>query len=88
MVSSRAARLAAAAIASLIEQQSLPDNEPIVIGVNGSTFEKYPHMPERIEASLQSWFGQDAVSNRIHLEVATDGGSIGAALVAMLYQEE
>lgn len=87
LVSSRAASLAAAAIASLIEQQQLhvdTNNRPIVIGVNGSTFEKYPTMPRRICEALQKWFDPQ-IGSRIQLELASDGGSIGGALVAMLY---
>lgn len=89
IVSDRAARLAAAAMASLIEQQDDLINGigPIVIGVNGSTYEKYPNMHDRILSSLKTWFGPQ-VSERIQLEVATDGGSIGGALIAMLAEKE
>lgn len=60
---------------------------PIVIGVNGSTYEKYSTMHDRILKSLVTWFGPQ-VSGRIRLEVATDGGSIGGALIAMLAEKE
>ena len=84
MVSTRAAGLAAAAIAAMIEQQSFTPEQDIVIGINGTTFERYPRMPERMHSFLDDWFGQD-IGSRIKLQVARDGGSIGAALVAMLY---
>ena len=86
IVSSRAATLAAAGITAIIERQDIitRSNDPIIIGVNGSTFEKYPHMQERVKEALYRWFG-DKVSQRIDLGVARDGGSIGGALVAMLY---
>jgi hexokinase len=89
IVSNRAARLAAAAMVSLIEQQQddLPKEDDIVIGVNGSTYEKYPRMHERILESLHDWFGPE-LGNRIKLEVATDGGSIGGALIAMLAEKQ
>lgn len=89
IVSNRAARLAGAAMASLIEQQDevLNGSGPIVIGVNGSTYQKYPHMHERIYESLVTWFGPE-ISNRIRVELATDGGSIGGALIAMLAEKE
>ncbi|KAI8147580.1 hypothetical protein BJV82DRAFT_596099 [Fennellomyces sp. T-0311] len=87
MISTRAATLAAAAIAAIIEQQTFEPDQDIVIGVNGTTFEMYPAMPERIHQALEQWFGE-TMAKRIRLEVARDGGSIGAALVAMLYQEE
>lgn len=88
-VSNRAAQLAAAAMASLIEQQDdlLRSTELIVIGINGSTFEKYPAMSNRIQQSLTNWFGPK-ISQRIQLEIATDGGSIGGALIAMLAGKE
>ncbi|CEG68604.1 hypothetical protein RMATCC62417_04833 [Rhizopus microsporus] len=88
-VSNRAAQLAAAAMVSLIEQQDdlLRSTEPIVIGINGSTFEKYPAMSNRIQQSLATWFGPK-ISQRIQLEIATDGGSIGGALIAMLVGKE
>ncbi|KAI8636144.1 hypothetical protein BD408DRAFT_426611 [Parasitella parasitica] len=89
LVSDRAARLAAAAMASLIEQQQdlMAGSGPIVIGVNGSTYEKYPNMHQRICDSLVAWFDPQ-VSQRIQLELATDGGSIGGALIAMLAEKE
>lgn len=89
IVSNRAARLAGAAMASLIEQQEdvLNGSGPIVIGVNGSTYEKYSNMHDRIYQSLVTWFGPE-VSNRISVELATDGGSIGGALIAMLAEKE
>lgn len=88
-MSNRAARLAAAAMASLIEQQSdlLNSTRPIVLGVNGSTYEKYPNMHDRILGSLVTWFGPE-VGKRIRLELAKDGGSIGGALIAMLAEKE
>ncbi|KAI9489661.1 hypothetical protein BDB00DRAFT_770195 [Zychaea mexicana] len=86
MVSTRAAGLAAAALVAIIEQQSFKPDQDIVVGVNGTTFEMYPGMPQRIHRALEQWFGE-SIAKRIKLEVARDGGSIGAALVAMLYQE-
>lgn len=76
-------------MASLIEQQAdlLNGTGPIILGVNGSTYEKYPNMHERILESLINWFGPE-VGARIRLELATDGGSIGGALIAMLAEKE
>ncbi|KAL7313455.1 hypothetical protein PS15m_007202 [Mucor circinelloides] len=89
IVSNRAAKLAGAAMASLIEQQQdlMTGSGPIIIGVNGSTYEKYPDMHERIHRSLVTWFDPQ-VSERIRVELATDGGSIGGALIAMLAEKE
>ncbi|KAI8342603.1 hypothetical protein BC941DRAFT_345488 [Chlamydoabsidia padenii] len=88
-VATRGAKLAAAAIASLIEQQQdllQDETKPIIIGINGSTYELYPQMPERILAALSEWFGP-TITSRIRLDVARDGASIGGALIAMLYAE-
>jgi hexokinase len=89
VVATRAASLVAVAIASLIEQQELHTggDKDIIIGMNGSTYEFYPYMEERIHRSLKEWFGTE-VSDRIRLEVARDGGSIGGALIAMLCERQ
>lgn len=85
IVASRSAALASVAIISTLMQQNLhTGTDDIVVGVNGSTYEFYPHMEERVRRSLEEWFGKE-VANRIKLEIARDGGSIGGALVAMLY---
>ncbi|KAG1124681.1 hypothetical protein G6F42_009394 [Rhizopus arrhizus] len=89
IVAIRSAALACAAIAAMIEQQGLDkldDGHDIVIGINGSTYEFYPYMAERVHRSLRNWFGTE-VSDKIRLEVAKDGGSIGGALIAMLCNE-
>ncbi|KAI8578721.1 hypothetical protein K450DRAFT_175923 [Umbelopsis ramanniana AG] len=85
IVATRAASLVAVAIASMIEQQELHtgNDKDIIIGMNGSTYEFYPYMEERIHRSLKEWFGTE-VSDRIRFEIARDGGSIGGALIAML----
>lgn len=86
IVATRSAALVAASIAAMIEQQGLEkkeDKHDIVIGINGSTYEFYPYMAERVHRSLRDWFGAE-VSDRIRLEIAKDGGSIGGALIAML----
>lgn len=73
----------------MIEQQTelLEGTDDIVIGVNGSTYEKYPKMHGRICESLSSWFTPETYK-RIYVELATDGGSIGGALIAMLAEKE
>ncbi|KAI8972300.1 hypothetical protein BDB01DRAFT_839494 [Pilobolus umbonatus] len=83
-VSTRAASLVSVAIISLIEQQQLWNRqEHIIIGINGSTFQYYPHMDSRIRNVLNEWYGTDT-TGRIDLEVASEGGSVGGALIAML----
>ena len=84
IVSTRGAIMVAVAIASMIEKQQLHtiNQNNIIIGMNGSTYEFYPYMDERVKA-LKTWFGVDT-SERIRIEIAREGGSIGGALIAML----
>lgn len=89
IVAIRSASLTCAAIAAMVEQQGLhkqEDGHDIVIGINGSTYEFYPYMAERVHRSLRNWFGTE-ISDRIRMEIAKDGGSIGGALIAMLCNE-
>lgn len=85
-VAIRSAALTSASIAAMIQQQGLDkrkDDNDIVIGVNGSTYEFYPYMAGRVQRSLRDWFGSE-ISDRIRMEISKDGGSIGGALIAML----
>ncbi|KAG1223849.1 hypothetical protein G6F35_004399 [Rhizopus arrhizus] len=81
IVAARSASLVAVAIISLLEQQGLSDH--MVVGINGSTYEFYPHMDQRVRQALDEWFGKE-MSSKIILEVASEGGSVGGALIAML----
>ncbi|KAI8070804.1 hypothetical protein BC940DRAFT_295600 [Gongronella butleri] len=85
IISTRSAILCSAAIAALIDQQGLikKSDGDIIIGMNGSTYEYYPFMEERMHRALRNWFGVE-ISDRIRLEVAHEGGSVGGALIAML----
>jgi hexokinase len=86
IVSTRAASLAAVAIISLVEQQKLLNREKeddIVVGVDGSTYAYYPHMDLRVRRALDEWYGKET-SSKITVEVASEGGSVGGALIAML----
>ncbi|CAM0141041.1 hypothetical protein VKS41_002304 [Umbelopsis sp. WA50703] len=85
IVSTRGAIMVAIAIASMIEKQQLhtKDSSSIVIGLNGSTYEFYPYMDDRVHKALRTWFGVE-ISERIRIEIAREGGSIGGALIAML----
>ncbi|ORZ25173.1 hypothetical protein BCR42DRAFT_485382 [Absidia repens] len=85
IVSTRSAQLCSCAIAALIQQQGLitKSDADIVVGMNGSTYEFYPFMEERVHRALREWFGVE-ISDRIRLEIAHEGGSVGGALIAML----
>ncbi|KAF9557822.1 glucokinase [Mortierella alpina] len=88
-IGKRSAAMTAAACAALLYKASgasvnLDDpNDITTIGIDGSVFEKYPHFSHSMMESLTEILGSDRAS-RIRLELARDGGCIGAALVAMV----
>ncbi|KAF9947206.1 glucokinase [Mortierella alpina] len=88
-IGKRSAAMTAAACAALLHKANgasvnLDDpNEITTIGIDGSVFEKYPHFSHSMMESLTEILGSDRAS-RIRLELARDGGCIGAALVAMV----
>ncbi|KAG0005554.1 glucokinase [Entomortierella chlamydospora] len=88
-IGKRSATMTAAACVALLQKANgssvnLDDpNEITTIGIDGSVFEKYPHFSHSMMESLIEIMGQDRAS-RIRLELARDGGCIGAALVAMV----
>ncbi|KAF9329998.1 glucokinase [Podila minutissima] len=85
----RSAAMVAAACSALLYKAngrsvSLDDtNEITTIGIDGSVFEKYPHFSLSMMEALANILGKDRAT-RIRLELARDGGCIGAALVAMV----
>ncbi|KAI1313048.1 glucokinase [Mortierella claussenii] len=88
-IGKRSATMTAAACVALLYKANgasvkLDDpNEITTIGIDGSVFEKYPQFSHSMMESLIDILGQDRAS-RIRLELARDGGCIGAALVAMV----
>ncbi|KAK3836042.1 MAG: hypothetical protein JOS17DRAFT_735926 [Linnemannia elongata] len=88
-IGQRSATMTAAACAALLHKANgtsvkLDDaNEITTIGIDGSVFEKYPHFSHSMMDALTDILGKDRAS-RIRLELARDGGCIGAALVAMV----
>ncbi|KAF9439198.1 glucokinase [Entomortierella beljakovae] len=88
-IGKRSATMTAAACVALLlkangSSVNLDDTKEITtIGIDGSVFEKYPHFSHSMMESLVEIMGQDRAS-RIRLELARDGGCIGAALVAMV----
>ncbi|KAG0032958.1 glucokinase [Podila clonocystis] len=85
----RSAAMVAAACSALLYKANgrsvnLDDTSEITtIGIDGSVFEKYPHFSRSMMEALADILGEDRAS-RIRLELARDGGCIGAALVAMV----
>ncbi|KAF9584027.1 glucokinase [Lunasporangiospora selenospora] len=90
-VGKRSAVMTAAACAALLQKASGASvnldnaNEITTIGIDGSVFEKYPHFAHKMMEAMTDILGKDRAS-RVRLELARDGGCIGAALVAMVAQ--
>ncbi|KAG0040864.1 glucokinase [Podila clonocystis] len=88
-IGKRSAKMTAAACAALLHKAngaSVKLDDPMeitTIGIDGSVFEKYPHFSRKMMDALTEILGQDRAS-RVRLELARDGGCIGAALVAMV----
>ncbi|KAH9443193.1 hypothetical protein MJO28_014526 [Puccinia striiformis f. sp. tritici] len=88
IVATRAARLSAAAIATVIKQteadsaSSLATDQKISIGVDGSLIERYENFIDRLKRGLKDLF-DDQVYAKIEIELAKDGSGVGAALCAL-----
>ncbi|KAG0331836.1 glucokinase [Podila humilis] len=88
-IGKRSAKMTAAACTALLQKANGgsvnldDDKEVTTIGVDGSVFEKYPHFSRKMMDALTEILGQDRAS-RVRLELARDGGCVGAALVAMI----
>ncbi|GAB5587874.1 glucokinase [Umbelopsis nana] len=82
LVGTRAARLAAAAIAGIVRQIDCVE-EGCDIGIDGSLYEFYPSFEQRIEQGLRELFpGVPDITKKIRLGLAKDGSGVGAALCA------
>ena len=78
MVSTRAARLAAAAIVAVVRKTGHDD---ATVAIDGSVFEKYPHFQADMENAIEEMCGS---SKRLRLVHAEDGSGKGAALIAAI----
>ncbi len=74
LVSRRAARLAAMAIAAVCERMGGP-SQPRVAGIDGSLFKLYPGFKGEMEAALGE------LGARCELVLAEDGSGVGAAAI-------
>ncbi|KAH8551484.1 hexokinase-domain-containing protein [Umbelopsis sp. PMI_123] len=82
LVGTRAARLAAAAIAGIVRQCRSIENG-CDIGIDGSLYEFYPSFEQRIEQGLRELFPNTPdINKKIRLGLAKDGSGVGAALCA------
>ncbi|TPX59533.1 hexokinase [Powellomyces hirtus] len=80
LVGTRAARLAAIGVASVITKTNKLDGA--TVAVDGSVFEHYPHFANRMRDALRELLGINA--DNIVLAQARDGSGQGAALIAAL----
>ncbi|KAJ4472102.1 hypothetical protein J3R30DRAFT_1034598 [Lentinula aciculospora] len=59
-----------------------PKEENIVVGVDGSLIQFYPHFERTMRESLRSIVGED-IERRVEIGLAKDGSGVGAALCAL-----
>ncbi len=79
-VSSRAARLGAAAIAGVLTWMDPELKNKHTVGIDGSLFEKYPDFSKKIHEVFEKLYGKKA--ENIELVHAKDGSGKGAAIIA------
>lgn len=81
-VSTRSARLVAAAIAAIVEKVGKKD-EPCVIAVDGSLYELYPGYSDIVKSALK-----ELGFTKVILNLTKDGSGIGAAIAAAVLSKE
>ncbi|CAO3585993.1 unnamed protein product [Absidia cylindrospora] len=83
LVGTRAARLAAAAIAGIALHTKV-DRKGADIGIDGSLYEFYPSFEDRIYQGIAELMPDyaDDIQNIVRLGLARDGSGVGAALTA------
>lgn len=85
LISARAARLSAVGIAALIKKRELlAKPNQIIVGIDGSLFNKYPNFRKHLEGALNEIFDAATVTAKISLINAEDGSGVGGAIAAYL----
>ncbi|KAJ6443878.1 glucokinase [Purpureocillium lavendulum] len=88
----RAARMSAVAIGAIALRSGLlndPEEEVLDIGVDGSLVEHYPFFREMIYEALPVVEGIGAAgAKKIRIGIAKDGSGVGAALIALVAQQQ
>ncbi|MBU4370980.1 MAG: hypothetical protein KKH02_06015 [Proteobacteria bacterium] len=79
IVSTRSARIAAAAIAAVVAWMDADLESNHTVAIDGALFEKYPGFQDNMTDMLFGVFGDRA--KKIKLELAKDGSGIGAAII-------
>lgn len=83
LVGTRAAHLAAAAIAAIVRHTEISPQEGTDIGIDGSLYEFYPSFEDRIYSALRYLLPDHKdIRRTIRLGLAKDGSGVGAALTA------
>ncbi len=80
IVSGRASRISAAALAAVIMKMDRELSRKHTIAIDGSVFEKYPGFSDRMRSALKEIFGNR--SSRVSMVLAKDGSGKGAAIIA------
>lgn len=80
LVSTRAARVSAAAIAGVVAKIDPGLSRRHAIAIDGSVYEKHPEFPGHMESALREIFAKKA--SRIRMALAKDGSGKGAAIIA------
>ena len=81
-ISTRAARLSAVGIVSLLEQMG-EGKEGATIAIDGTVFECYPYFKERMEFGVELLVGRENAKG-IDLILAKDGSGVGSAIIAAI----
>ncbi|KAF8935725.1 glucokinase [Haplosporangium gracile] len=85
LISARAARLSSVGIAALIKKRELLSKpQKVIVGIDGSLFNKYPNFRQHLEGALKEIFDAATVSSKISLISAEDGSGVGGAIAAYL----
>ena len=79
MVSTRAARLSAAAIGAVVRKIHKEDS--CTVAIDGSVFEHYPYFKQNMQIALLEMLGD---KKQVKLELSPDGSGKGAALIAAI----
>ena len=80
IISTRAARISAAALAAVITKIDPELERRHTIAIDGSVYEKYPGFSKRIEAELLEIFA--GKSSQVKIALTKDGSGKGAAIIA------
>jgi hexokinase len=92
LISTRSARLSATGLAALLSLRpdilasSSSSTDRLAVGVDGSLFEYYPRYADQMAATLSHHF--KSAHHRVVLGLAKDGSVIGAALAALLSEQQ